>query len=256
MLAAHLHKLNRASPVRYAVNTRDPQLMEAIRNYLGIRIRGSELPAQSQRDPEIAGMHQQYPVMGHTFHSLLQSGHPVDLMAYLDMMGEMAGSPLHQNHPFANTLEGMSHYVGTEARHPEIARLFGQQAVESPGLLHALQQHLQERPGIGAGSHLLHSALPPGHPLRGSLSAILRTLYPAHGSANMGPGAVPAIMRGHDVAHAMLSGMQDLGHTLPQTVPIPNLDINTNVRENLRHRTSNTLREIIWPHLAHAPGGM
>lgn len=93
MLAAHLHKLTRSRPVRYAL---DPAHLQAIQNYLKMQTRARDIPFLHTAAANVGALPlnalQDHPTALAAFNELLRTGHPGDLMAHLDMMND-AGYP-------------------------------------------------------------------------------------------------------------------------------------------------------------------
>jgi hypothetical protein len=113
-LADAIVRLQRGKPDRkYAM---DPAHEQAIRTYLqmmtgGRNIRGLHKIAQ----PEINATYQDNPVIPQAFQSFVDTGHPVDLAAYLDMMAEQGhtGSAAAYGHGQKAHLQTMLDHLAT-----------------------------------------------------------------------------------------------------------------------------------------------
>lgn len=244
MLARYLRSQDR--PVRYALNTRDPALMEAIRNYLGINLRAEGLPATLRREPELRELHRQHPVLDQAFHSLMQYGHPADLMAYLDLFDQHGGpfNPGDQQDPFSRHLRNFATAIHSQDRQPDLLAQYNQQAVDNPALRAALRQHGTVRfPGHLWNAQRIFYDLPPEHPLHRQLEHVLTHLYHPEGPL------VSALTRGHDIGHALTTRQLDLSGNTPGAGPLPGAAGVAGRRQQLRGFMSATLRDVVRPFL-------
>lgn len=98
MLAAHLQRLARRAPVRYADHVvlpthMPPDLTAAIRNYLLLSLRGADVPhLHHQAQETFQPFYQEHPQAQQAFGALTgEQPHPADLIAYLDMLDEHGG---------------------------------------------------------------------------------------------------------------------------------------------------------------------
>lgn len=265
MLAAHLSRLN-TRPVRYALDTRDPAMMDAVRNYLNVNLRAEGLPATLRSEPELLGLHRQHPILGQAFHSLMQSGHPADLMAYLDLYDQHGGpyDPADAQDPFSRHLRNFADVIGTQSEHPRLKAMYGQQAMDSPQLQAALAQHMRYYTGHVNNVGRIYDDLPPGHPLRNQLGHVLNHLMAAYGSSPGQPSPVgrphpAAITRGYDIGHALTTRQLDLSGSAPNPNPLPGAAGVAGRRQQLRDFMGATLQNVLRPQLATnfagAPGG-
>lgn len=87
MLAAHLSRLTERRPVRYASPYHDPDTLEAMRNYLAVTGRTSHRVGNAYHMalPQLGDL---APAAHGAFQSLMQSHHPADLAALIDLMSE------------------------------------------------------------------------------------------------------------------------------------------------------------------------
>ena len=112
MLAAHLHRLTRRTPVRYAM---DPAHLQAIQNYLMLATRGHGVPRMHAGSMDQLGpVYQAAPHAHGAMQSLLESGHPGDLMAYLDAISETGFQPDPMRgdaHRLLDTLRGLHGHI-------------------------------------------------------------------------------------------------------------------------------------------------
>lgn len=217
MLARYLRSQDR--PVRYAM---DPAHLAAIQNMLRMQTRAHDVPFyQHTAQDELRPAHQQYPAAPHAMASLLATGDPGDLMAYLDLM-EQAGHPAPQVRPgYAQAYFGLPRHqrmladlgglhrqataMGADPRHPLVYG-YSADALTDPSIQRWLAEQLNTRRSGRGGTETLADLLNAFHRNQRFVSGqraseeVMRTLRggDVHGLSDL-----------YDLSHSVHSDMYD-----------------------------------------------
>lgn len=143
MLAAHLQRLARREPVRYAAM--DPAHLRAIQQWLQLRSRGLDIPrihtlALEEPGSPLPGVYQNHPHALEAYQHFMHSGDPGALMAYLGSLEDADYSPSRQEHYLSHELPGVLSVLHGQAMpgSPDAQRVIAGRRTTDPELRQSL----------------------------------------------------------------------------------------------------------------------